>query len=423
MSQDTAFKNLPKSCEDTGTLGPFRPGVPEGRDRRTAGPPRHPNDQRLAPRTLRRRPALKGNTPMSKRIAIIGGGYIGAELAKSLDNTAEVTLIEPRSHFVHAPAMIRAVVDPALLDRALIPYDRLLKNGRVLRARANGIDADGVTLDDGQRVAADYIVVATGSSNATPFKPVGDDIDGLRQANQRVHDQLNAARRIGIVGAGAVGTELAGEIAHAMPDKEITLISDTGRLFPTMPEKLGTALASKLRDAGVTLVLGKRAENLQSLTEPYAGRLKLSDGSELEFDLIFPVLGSRASSELLDGLPDTQKSTANRVKVDRWLRPSSLPNVLAAGDLADAGDGMTIVATSRQLPWLKATLKGLISGKPLEQMKPYKPWGPKAPILVPLGPKRGNSFLGLFTAGDLLTRKMKGENLFVRKYSKLLNRA
>jgi NADH dehydrogenase FAD-containing subunit len=360
---------------------------------------------------------------MSKHIAIIGGGYIGAELAKSLDNAAEVTLIEPRSHFVHAPAMIRAVVDPALLDRALIPYDRLLKNGRVLRARANGIDADGVTLDDGQRVAADYIVVATGSSNATPFKPVGDDIDGLRQANQRVHDQLNAARRIGIVGAGAVGTELAGEIAHAMPDKEITLISDTGRLFPTMPEKLGTALASKLRDAGVTLVLGKRAENLQSLTEPYAGRLKLSDGSELEFDLIFPVLGSRASSELLDGLPDTQKSTANRVKVDRWLRPSSLPNVLAAGDLADAGDGMTIVATSRQLPWLKATLGGLISGKPLEQMKPYKPWGPKAPILVPLGPKRGNSFLGLFTAGDLLTRKMKGENLFVRKYSKLLNRA
>ena len=56
-----------------------------------------------------------------------------------------------RSHFVHAPAMIRAVVDPSLLDRALIPYDRLLKNGRVLHARASGIDANGVTLDDGQR--------------------------------------------------------------------------------------------------------------------------------------------------------------------------------------------------------------------------------------------------------------------------------
>ncbi|GHE04207.1 N-acyl homoserine lactone synthase [Defluviimonas sp. 20V17] len=359
---------------------------------------------------------------MSKRIAIVGGGYIGADLAKSLDDSAEVSLIEPRSHFVHAPAMIRAVVDPSLLDRALIPYDRLLKNGRLLRARAADIDESGVTLDNGQRVEADYIVVATGSSNATPFKPEGDDVDGLRRANQRVHDQLKAARTIAIVGAGAVGTELAGEIAHAMPDKKITLISNLDRLFPTMPDKLGTALAGKLRDAGVTLVLGKRAENLQSLTEPYAGRLALSDGSQHDFDLIFPVLGSRASSDLVEGLPGTQKGTANRVKVDPWLRPSSLPNVFAAGDVADAGDAMTIVATSRLLPWLKTTLKGLMAGKPLDQMKPYKPWGPNAPILVPLGPKRGNSFLVLFTAGDLLTRKMKGADLFLRKYHKLLNR-
>lgn len=360
---------------------------------------------------------------MSTRIAIVGGGYIGTDLAKSLDDSADITLIEPRSHFVHAPAMIRAVVDPILLDRALIPYDRLLKNGRVIRARATGIDASGVTLDNGQRVEADHIVVATGSANATPFKPVGDDIEGLRQANQRVHDQLKAARTIAIVGAGAVGTELAGEIAHAMPEKKITLISNLDRLFPTMPDKFGSALANKLRNAGVTLILGKRAENLESTTEPHAGNLKLSDGSEQDFDLIFPVLGSRASSELLEALPKAQKSTANRIKIDPWMRPSSLPHVFAAGDVADVGDAMTIVATSRQLPWLKATLKGLMAGKRLEEMKPYKPWGAKAPILVPLGPKRGNSFLGVFTAGDLLTRKMKGEDLFVTKYNKLLNRA
>ncbi|MGR3722367.1 NAD(P)/FAD-dependent oxidoreductase [Abyssibius alkaniclasticus] len=359
---------------------------------------------------------------MSKHIAIIGGGYLGFGLAKSLDDSAEVTLIEPRSHFVHASAMIRTVVDPSLLDQALIPYDNLLKNGQVLRARAMGIDARGVTLDNGQTVKADYIIVATGSSNAMPFKPDGDDIEGLRQAHQRIHAQLRAAKSVGIVGAGAVGTELAGEIAHAMPDKKITLITDADRLFPTMPRKLGKALAGKLQDAGVTLLLGKRAANLQSLTEPYAGSLKLSDGTEHMFDLIFPALGSRAHSGLLESLPGAQKSTANRVKVDAWMRPSSLPNVFAAGDVADAGDGMTIIASSRQLPWLSATLKGLMAGKSLNDMKPYKPWGPKAPILVPLGPKRGNSFLGLFTAGDFLTRKLKGEDLFLKRYNKLLNR-
>ncbi|GAA6182667.1 hypothetical protein NBRC116594_41050 [Shimia sp. NS0008-38b] len=360
---------------------------------------------------------------MSKRIAIIGGGYLGAELAKSLDDTADITLIEQRSHFVHTPSMIRALVDPTLIDRSLIPYDKLLKNGQVISARATGIDEGVVSLDNGTRVEADYIVVATGSSNATPFKPVGNDIEGLRQANRQIHDQLMAARSICIVGAGAVGTELAGEIAHAMPDKKITLISDTDRLFPTMPDKLGNELAKKLRDAGVTLHLGNRAENLQSMTEPYAGSLKLSDGSEHEFDLILPVLGSRASSELLENLPGAARSTANRIKVDDWLRPSSLSNVFAAGDVADSGDGMTIVAISRQLPWLSAMLKGLVAGKELGHTKPYKPWGPKAPILVPLGPKRGNSFMSLFTAGDFLTRKMKGEGLFITKYNKLLNRS
>ncbi|GIX14613.1 MAG: hypothetical protein KatS3mg118_2572 [Paracoccaceae bacterium] len=360
---------------------------------------------------------------MPKRIAIVGDGYVGARLAKSLDDTAEVTLIEPRSHFVHAPAMIRAVVDPALLDRALIPYDRLLKNGRLLRARASAIDGGGVTLEDGQRVEADYIVVGTGSSYALPFKPMGDDIEGLRRANHRVHDQLGAARTIGIVGAGAVGTELAGEIAHAMPDRKITLISAHDRLFPDLPEKFGNALAAKLKGAGVTLIFGQRAGNLQSLTEPYTGSLTLSDGTGHDFDLIFPVLGSRARSELIEGLPGAQKSTANRIKVDPWLRPSSLPNVLAAGDVADPGDNMTIVAASRQLPWLESALKGLMAGKRLDAMKPYRPWGPRAPILVPLGPRRGNSFLVWFTAGDFLTRKMKGEDLFLKRYHKLLNRA
>lgn len=360
---------------------------------------------------------------MSKRIAIIGGGYLGAELAKSLDGSAEITLIEPRSHFVHAPAMIRALVEPSLLERALIPYDKLLKNGKVITARATGIDDTGVELDNGQRIEADHIVVATGSSNAMLFKPVGDDIDGLREANARIHAQLKAAGSIGIVGAGAVGTELAGEIAHAMPAKKVTLISDLDSLFPTMPAKLGTGLTKRLRDAGVTLVFGQKAENLKSLTEPFTGALTLSDGSKHDFDIVIPALGSRASSEILQSLPGAQKSTANRIKVDGWMRPSSLSNVFAAGDVADAGDAMTIVATSRQLPWLKSTLTKLIAGKSLEDIKPYTPWGPKAPLLVPLGPKRGSSFLVMFTAGDILTRAIKGKDLFLTKYNKLLNRS
>jgi NADH dehydrogenase FAD-containing subunit len=144
---------------------------------------------------------------MTKRIAIVGGGYIGAELAKSLQGKADVTLIEQQSHFVHTPAMIRAVIDPTLLDRALIPYDKLLDRGSVVQACAASVDAQGVTLESGDRIDADYVVVATGSDNATPFKANGQGIDALRANNARIHEMLKAAKSVAIVGAGAVECE------------------------------------------------------------------------------------------------------------------------------------------------------------------------------------------------------------------------
>lgn len=357
---------------------------------------------------------------MTKRIIIVGGGYVGVQLSKALDGKAEVTLVEPRSHFAHAPAMIRAVVDPQVLDQGLIPYDDLLKNGRVLRARAKSISATGVTLEDGTDVLGDYIVVATGSDNAMPFKPATDSIDAFRADSARIHAMLEVAQSVAIVGAGAVGTELAGEIAHFMPDKTVTLISSEPSLFPTMPSKLGKSLQGKLNDAGVSMIFGARAENLESMTEPYAGELQLSNGDRIAADLIFPVIGSRAASSILETLPGITKGAANRVKTDPWLRPSDLPNVFAAGDVAEAGDAMTIVAVSRQTPWLEKMLTSLINGKKVEDMAKYKPWG-KAPFLVPLGPQEGNSYLVLFTAGDTLTRLMKGKDLFVSKYRKMLN--
>ncbi|MCG3267934.1 NAD(P)/FAD-dependent oxidoreductase [Yoonia sp. I 8.24] len=360
---------------------------------------------------------------MSQKIAIIGGGYVGAELAKSLDNTAEVTLIEQNSHFVHAPAMVRAVVDPAILDRALIPYDGVLTHGRVVQGVAQSISDTEVALASGETIAADYIVVATGSSNAVPFKANGGDIEALRATNGQVHAQLVAAQTVAIVGAGAVGSELAGEIAHAFPDKTVHLISSEATLFPHHPPKLGRKLTAKLKASGVSLNFGARAENLQSLTEPYAGTLSLSNGAQIEADLVFPVIGSKATSTLLQSLPGAEVGRADRVKTDAWLRPSQFGNVLAAGDAAETGDAMTVVGAGRQVAWLTKTLTALVEGKNVEDLKPYTPWGPKAPFLVPLGPKLGNSFLGFFTAGNFLTSKMKGKDLFLKRYAKLLNQS
>lgn len=351
-----------------------------------------------------------------KRLVIIGGGYVGFEVAQALDPLADVTLIEQREAFVQPPAAIRALLDGALLDQIILPYDRLLTHGRVIRARATSISASDVTLETGELVPADYIVIATGSAYAAPFKPAGNSIADFRQIHAEVSTKLSNANSVVIVGAGAVGTELAGEIAAARPDTSVTLISSDDHLFPMYPKRFGAALKRKLSHLGVNLVLGQKVQDLRYLDQPYGGSVTLSNGEKIAADLIFPVIGSRPQSDLLQTLPGVCDGTAGRIATDKWMRPSDYPNVFAAGDVADVGDGMTIVATTRQNPWLIKTLQQLVAGATVESLKPYKPWK-KAPILVPLGPNIGNSWL-FATVGNWVTRQMKGKYLFIPKYRK-----
>ena len=355
-------------------------------------------------------------------VVIVGGGYIGIELAKSLESDLDVTLVEPREAFVHAPAMLRALVAPTVRAQALIPYDRLLKSGKLVKARAVGVAEGSVTLEGGETLSADYIALCPGAANGGIFKPGDESVASFREAQSKVQAQINAAKTIVIVGAGAVGTELAGEIAHIQPDTSVTLISADAKLFPDFPAKLGSGLAAKLKDMGVDVVLGQRVTDLQSTTAPYAGQVTLGDGRTIAADLVIPANGSKPQVALFDGLPGVTKAPDGRVKVDGYLRPSSLPNVFAAGDAVDAGDAMTIVAASRQQPWLAKTLKALAGGKSLDSLKPYAPWG-APPILVPLGPQRGNSFLMIATFGDWVTKTTKGKDLFISKYRKILGYA
>lgn len=355
-----------------------------------------------------------------KKIIIVGGGYIGASVAKSLQSVSDVTLIEPREQFVHAPAMLRSLVEPEVLEKALISYDAFLSSGHLIHQRALSVDETGVTITDGSRLSADYTVIATGSTNGSAFKPQGEDLVAFRAAQSELSSKIRSARSIVIVGAGAVGTELAGEIISTFPTKRVCLISSDGALFPSMPRALGQALLRKLQESGVVVRLGARANSLKSTTQPYEGVLTLSTGEELGADLIIPAIGSRPVTDLITHLPGATINTTKRVIVDRYMRPSSLSNVFAAGDAVDAGDGMTIVAADRQSKWLSKTLISLSKGKQLDVLKPYEPWK-KPPILIPLGPERGNSFLGLGTFGDWVTSKMKGRDLFIPKYVKLLN--
>jgi NADH dehydrogenase FAD-containing subunit len=358
---------------------------------------------------------------MMKRVVIVGGGYAGTALARALDAAADVALIEPRDKFFHNVAGIRGVVEPALLDKIAIPYDRLLKRGKVVHARAEKLADRTVKLSTGDVLEGDVIVVATGSRYARPFKPQSDSVAALIADSRAAHEQMRQAKSIAIVGAGAVGTELAGEIATGMPGKKITLISSTPTLFPGYPENLGRKLAAQLKAMGVTLRLGTSARALQKTDAPFAGRLDMTSGDPIDADLIFPVIGAKPVADILAAVPGVTRDTLGRANVDAWLRPTASSTLFALGDAAAAGDAMTIVAITRQEPWLAKTIKALLAGKKLESLPAYAPW-PTPPILIPLGAKKGASVLPFtkkgMVVGPFLTSAIKGKHLFIPRYRK-----
>jgi NADH dehydrogenase FAD-containing subunit len=356
-----------------------------------------------------------------KRVVIIGGGYAGTKLAQALDDAAEMVLVEPRDAFVHNVAAIRAVVEPSLLDRLIIPYDRLLAHGKVVQDRAVGFGEQSVKLAARGALEADIIVVATGSRSARPFKPGGDSISQFRAASAEAHQMLKSATSVAVVGGGAVGTELAGEIAAGTTGKRVALFSGTPSLFPNMPPGLGKRLLAQLTRMGVAVHLGASAEGLRDEDGPRPGPLQLSSGQSMAADMVFPALGVTPVTGVLDGLPGLSFNRGGRVSVDPWLRITGRTNTFAVGDMAATGDPMTIVAINAQVPWLARTIKTLLDGKQANELPRYAP-ASSSLFLVPLGPQRGASVLPVLgrpvVVGSFLTKVAKGKDLLISRYRK-----
>lgn len=356
---------------------------------------------------------------MTQKIILVGGGYAGTRLAHGLGAVADVTLVEPRDAFVHNVAAIRAVVSPELLDRLVVPYDRLLKTGTVVQARAKAIGERQVVLEDGRTLDGDIVVAATGSTYAQPFKPQSDAIDTFRSELLETHAAVDAAQTIAIIGAGPVGVEMAAEIAAARPGKSVTLLAASEDLVPGISSKLSRALMPQLAALGIQIRLGTPVEGLRQTDRPFQGELRVG-GEDISADLVIPALGAKP---VLPPVTNGRAGPSGRLSVDGWLRPAGYEHVFSLGDAADTGEPMTIVAIRRQVAWLLRTLKAVLAGKPVERLAPYRP-ATKPFLLVPVGPDSGSSIFPLtregYLAGPWITRKIKGQDLFIHSTRKEL---
>lgn len=176
-------------------------------------------------------------------VVIVGGGGYGAQIARALSskldaNKHTLTLISSREFYLHLPAALRLIVtsENALEKSSLIPYDKLFpgvgsfKKGTVKEVK-KAVDgkSGSVLLEDGEEVPWNVLLLAPGNIWEGGLKLP----ETFKDAENFVFEwrkRIEKAKRIVLVGGGAVGIELAGEIRDIY---QVSPISLTHRLLLT----------------------------------------------------------------------------------------------------------------------------------------------------------------------------------------------
>jgi NADH dehydrogenase FAD-containing subunit len=352
-------------------------------------------------------------------VVVIGGGYGGASAAKALDDIADVVLVEPKDAFQHCVAALRGLVDPDFAPSTFLPYDRLLSRGRVVRDYAVSVTPGRVGLAAGGEITADYVVLATGSKYPFPAKSDHTSAADALKAYQTAHDALAGADRVLLLGAGPVGIELAGEIAHVWPDKRITLLDAAPDiLHGAYDQALRDELRRQLTEQGIELVLGSllTEQPCSAPGERETVELTTTDGRQLTTDLWLRCYGVVPTSDYLAGDLVEARTASGRIEVDDHLRVVGQRTVFAIGDVTTYLPAMAGFA-GMQAEVVAATIRAEIIGA--AEPAGYQPLPPA--IAVPIGPNGGaGQFPGQDgIAGPEQIAELKGHTLFVERYQEL----
>lgn len=168
-----------------------------------------------------------------------------------------------------------------------------LPEGIKIQARATFADATTLSLDDGRRIDAKAIVIATGSRPLVP-RPF-DPIAALVVTNETVFELATLPKSLAVIGAGPLGLELAQAMARL--GVRVTLL-DKGDKIAGLDDEAVAGRIKGLLGHEMTIALGVEIE-----AETVDGRARLrwsgsSDGDGL-FDRVLVAAGRPAH---VDGL-------------------------------------------------------------------------------------------------------------------------
>jgi NADPH-dependent 2,4-dienoyl-CoA reductase/sulfur reductase-like enzyme len=250
--------------------------------------------------------------PDSARVVIVGASLAGLRTAEGLracGYRGAVTVIgdEDEERYDRPPLSMQVLLGLAAADGTRLP--RLADVHDVeflLGVPAVSVDRErqAVVLEDGRAVEYDRLVVATGV-RCRPW-PVPEEaaLDGVitvrssgdaLQLRGRLADEPT---RVLVIGGGFTGSEIASVCRHL--GIEVTLVErGPAPLAGALGDVVGTIAAGLQRSDGVDLRTETTVDSLDG--DGRVRRAALSDGSQLDVDVVVVALGSERNVEWLQG--------------------------------------------------------------------------------------------------------------------------
>jgi NADPH-dependent 2,4-dienoyl-CoA reductase/sulfur reductase-like enzyme len=266
-------------------------------------------------------------------ILIVGGGLAAQRAAETLrarDHHGPIRVVcgEPEPPYDRPPLSKELTAAPFRPPDWYADHDVELLLGR----RAARLDVFGrrVLLEDGEALAYDELIIATGArARRLPFMVGRPNVHVLRTlADARgLRSALGPGVRLAIVGAGFVGQELAATARGLGAD--VTMI-EAGEvpLARVLGPRLGGWFAGLHREEGVRLEVGAAlADALPAVAGAPVSELVLADGRRIAADVVLVAIGVVPETRWLKGSP-----LADGVTIDEGAR-TVIPHVYAAGDV------------------------------------------------------------------------------------------
>jgi pyruvate/2-oxoglutarate dehydrogenase complex dihydrolipoamide dehydrogenase (E3) component len=191
-------------------------------------------------------------------------------------------------------------------------------------------DRDSVRVD-GARLRFKRAVIATGARPTAP--PVAGLAEVGYRSNETIFELTHRPRRLGVIGGGPIGCELAQ--AFARLGCEVALFDAASHVLPREDADAAAIVQERLAAEGVRLVLGCSLERVTARDGEKWIRAAQSDGEALEVavDEILVAVGRTPNVEGLRlEAAGVSFDTRRGVRVDDHLQ-SSNPRIFAAGDV------------------------------------------------------------------------------------------